>query len=84
MGRLVCYGFPVFSAAHHHPTYEPKTITTGRHYLRNGAVGGPEVQGRTELGSSPNVLCDLSPVTSPSEPVSTPVKWVGYYLRELL
>ncbi|XP_058409343.1 CD164 sialomucin-like 2 protein isoform X1 [Diceros bicornis minor] len=71
-------------AAHHHPTYEPKTITTGRHYLRNGAAGGLEVQGGTELGSGPDVLCDLSPVASPSGPISSPVKRVGYYLTEWL
>ena len=32
-GDLDYYGFPVSSAVHHHPTYEPKTITTGRYYL---------------------------------------------------
>lgn len=46
MRELGFYGFPVFLAAHHHPTYEPKTITTGRCYLGELAAAGLEVQGK--------------------------------------
>lgn len=66
-GELASHGLPVFSAAHHHPTYEPKTITTGRRHLG-------------ELGFGANMFCDVRPVTSPSEPISTSVQWVGCHL----
>lgn len=69
-GRLSYYGFPVSSAAHHHPTYEPKTITTGKYSLWDGAVGGPEVHER-QLAQ----VLTRSVVSTPSVPPPS-VKWV--------
>lgn len=61
------YGFPVSSAVHHHPTHEPKTVTTGRYYL--GQWKDKRCREK-QLGSGNDVLCDLNPVISPPEPVS--------------
>lgn len=65
MGELGFYGFPVSLAAHHHPTYEPKTVTTGRYYQGELGRGRTRGAGKGREGSGIDGLCDLRPVTSP-------------------